>query len=54
MLVFKVERPGQTDVGDTYDTGKDHGTAAANVWIFFFDLHFQKIKAGTVTPLPEG
>lgn len=51
LLVFKVER--STTASDTYSTGKDHGTAAANVGILYFDLHFQKIKAGTVIPFPE-
>ena len=54
VLVFKVERPGASDAADTYSTSKDHGTAAANVGILYFDLHYQKEKAGTVTPFPEG
>lgn len=53
ILVFKVERPGSSDAADTYSTGKDHGTAAANLGVIFFDLHYQKIKAGTVIPFPE-
>lgn len=53
MLIFKVERPGSSDTSDTYSTAKDHGTASANVAILFFDLHFQKSKAGTKTPFPE-
>ncbi len=47
ILVFKVERSG-TDPSDTYVANKDHGTAAANVGIMFFDAHYQKIKAGSV------
>lgn len=54
VLVFKVVRPGASDATDTYDTTKDHGTASANVGVLFFDLHYQMIKAGTVTPFPEG
>ena len=54
VLVLKVERPGASDAADTYQTSKDHGTATANVGVLFFDLHYQKIKAGTVTPFPEG
>lgn len=53
VLVFKVERLGATNPNDTYQTGKDHGTAAANVGVLFFDLHYQKIKAGTVSQYPE-
>ena len=49
IMVFKVERPGQTDPADTYETSKDHQTAAANLGILSFDLHYQKNKAGTVT-----
>lgn len=54
VLLMKVERPGSTDATDTYETSKDHGTAAANVAILYFDLHYQKQKAGTITPFPEG
>lgn len=53
VLVFKVERPGGTDAADTYQTSKDHGTASANIALLFFDLHYQKNKAGTVVPFPE-
>lgn len=53
ILVFKVERPGSSDAADTYTASKDHGTAAANLGVIFFDLHYQKIKAGTITPFPE-
>jgi len=54
IIVFKVERRGSTNASDTYSASKDHGTAAANVGVLFFDLHYQKIKAGTVTQFPEG
>jgi hypothetical protein len=54
VLVFKASRPGVSDPTDTYETSKDHGTAAANIGILYFDLHYQKEKAGTVTPFPEG
>jgi hypothetical protein len=54
ILVFKVERPGASDASDTYTTSKDHGTASANVAVLYFDLHYQKQKAGTVSQLPEG
>ncbi len=53
ILVIKIERPGSTDDTDTYVTGKDHQTAAANLGILFFDLHYRKIKAGTITQAPE-
>lgn len=54
ILVFKVERRGQSDLTDTYETSKDHGTASANVGVLFFDIHYQKIKAGTTTQFPDG
>lgn len=53
ILVFKVERQGSSDVSDTYSTNKTGGTAAANLGILFFDLHYQKIKAGSVDEYPE-
>lgn len=53
ILYFKIERPGASNNGDTYQTSKDHGTAAANFGITFFDLHYQKISAGTTTQFPE-
>lgn len=53
VLVVKVERPGASDADDTYTTSKDHGTASANVGALFFDLHYQQIKAGTVSQHPE-
>ncbi len=34
---------------DTYTAAKDHGSATANVGVLFFDLHYQKIKAGSLT-----
>jgi len=46
ILIFKVERNQQDD---TYETSKDHGTAAANVAILEFDLHYQQLSAGTET-----
>jgi hypothetical protein len=52
ILVLKVERPA-SDSADTYSTNKDHQTPSANLGIIFFDLHYQKIKAGTSTPFPE-
>lgn len=52
IMIFKVERPG-SDVLDTYSTNKDHGTAAANIGVLSFDMHYQKSKAGTITPYPE-
>ncbi len=54
ILVFKVERPGSSDAADTYQTNKTGGTTSANVGVLFFDLHYQKIKAGSVTEHPEG
>jgi hypothetical protein len=45
ILVFKVERNISVD---TYESSKDHGTAAANIAILEFDLHYQQLKAGTV------
>jgi hypothetical protein len=53
ILVFKVERLGASDATDTYQTSKPDGTAAANLAVLFFDVHYQKIKAGTVTQYPE-
>lgn len=53
ILVFKVERPGSSDVVDTYETGKPQGTAAANLGVLFFDLHYRKHKPGTQTRYPE-
>lgn len=53
IFILKVERPGASDSADTYVTSKDHQTAAANLGIIFFDLHYQKIKAGTIAPFPE-
>lgn len=51
VLIFKVERSGN-DAADTYTASKDHGTAAANVGILFFDTHYRKIKAGTDVQFP--
>jgi len=51
ILVVKVSRP--TSIEDTYSSSKDHGTAAANLGILFFDLHYQKIKAGSISQYPE-
>lgn len=53
ILMFKVERPGASDNADTYSTNKVGGTTAANLGVVFFDLHYQKIKAGTVSEYPE-
>ena len=53
ILILKVERPGSSDILDTYTTNKDHGTGAANIGILSFDMHYQKSKAGTVSPYPE-
>lgn len=50
MLLFKTTRAG-TDPLDTYSTNKTGGgTPAANVGILYVDLHYQKIRAGTLTP----
>jgi hypothetical protein len=49
LLFFAVSRPASSNPGDTYDVNKDHGTAAANVGILFFDLHYQRDSAGTVS-----
>jgi hypothetical protein len=51
VLIVKVSRP--TSEEDTYSSSKDHGTAAANLGILFFDLHYQKIKAGSLTQYPQ-
>lgn len=45
MLVMKVER---TPSLDTYSGSKDTGTAAANLAILDFDVHYQKLKAGSI------
>ena len=43
MLVFKCERQ-----SDSYTTGKDHGTAAANLAMLDIDLHYQRMQAGSI------
>lgn len=54
MLVFKIERPGMSDNEDTYQMSKGGGTtAAANLAVLFFDLHYQRIKAGSTSQYPE-
>lgn len=53
ILIFKVERPGSSDASDTYQTSKDHQTASANVAVLFFDLHYQKSKAGSIEQFPK-
>lgn len=54
VFVLKVERPGASDAADTYITDKVGGTGAANLGVLFFDLHYQKIKAGTAAEYPAG
>ena len=48
MLLMKVTRVGDSG-NDTYSTDKSGGTGAANFGILYMDLHYQKLRAGTVT-----
>lgn len=50
MLLFKMTRLG-TNPLDTYTSNKSGGTAAANLGVLYLDLHYQKTKAGTLTPI---
>jgi len=50
FLNVRLERLGD-DVGDTYTTSKDHGTAAANFCIRAFDIHALMTRSGTETEL---
>lgn len=47
IFLMRIQRVG-TDPKDTYDTGKDHGTANANLAILYFDTHYKKYKNGTL------
>jgi len=47
ILIMKVERD-RAGIQDTYSGSKDHGTAAANVGVLFFDLHYRRGRPGTV------
>ncbi len=47
ILMFQVSR--NTGVSDTYTTGKDHGTANANLAVLYIDAHYQKNSPGTAT-----
>jgi hypothetical protein len=49
ILIVKV---GRNPAADTYETGKDHGTAAANIGILSIDAHFQVEKTGTIPEIP--
>jgi hypothetical protein len=48
-LLVEIARPGASDALDTYETAKDHGTAAANLGLLYVDVHFQPRKLGTET-----
>lgn len=50
ILLMQVARD---PVPDTYNTVKDHGTAAANLGILSVDVHYQKVKLGTARELPR-
>jgi hypothetical protein len=43
ILVFKCERQ-----SDSYTSSKDHGTASANLAMLDLDLHYLRIKAGSL------
>jgi hypothetical protein len=44
ILIFKTQR---VPASDTYTGSKDHGIASANIAILEFDMHYQKLAAGT-------
>lgn len=48
MLFVAVSRPAKDSAADTYTTSKDHGTAAANAAILYFDMHYQRDYAGSI------
>jgi len=48
MLLMYIYRHG-TDGADTYDTNKDHGTAAANLGLLSADLHYMSRSMGGTT-----
>ena len=48
ILLFQVSR-NTSHADDTYTTDKDHGTAAANLGILYFDAHYRKGSPGTAT-----
>lgn len=48
MLFYSVTRTG-LGAGDTYTGSKDHGAAAANLGVIYFDCHARKDNAGTVS-----
>ncbi|MHA1572655.1 MAG: hypothetical protein ACTSX8_01555, partial [Alphaproteobacteria bacterium] len=48
ILMFRISRD-STDILDTYDTAKDHGTAVSNLGILYIDAHYTKSKPGTLT-----
>jgi hypothetical protein len=49
ILAFRIIRE-STNILDTYDTGKDHGTATANLGIAYIDAHYRRARPGTGTP----
>lgn len=46
MLSFHLAREG-TNAADTYTTSKDHETAAANMCIESYDVHYQRLLVGS-------
>lgn len=50
LLVYLRRHGG--DASDTYNTAKDHGTAAANVMVLGVDCHYVANKMGTYTEIP--
>jgi hypothetical protein len=48
VLLVRFIRSGSS-AADDYTESKDHGTGAANIGLLHFDVHVQKIRAGTVT-----
>ena len=50
ILLFQISRLA-TNILDTYDTNKDHGTAVSNLGIMYIDAHYMKSSPGTATEL---
>ena len=52
LLFIKLSRLGTDDL-DTYTGNKTGGTGAANLGFMYLDLHYQKLKAGTITQIGD-
>lgn len=48
ILLLQITRD-ISNPADTYETNKDHGTIQANLAALYTDIHYQVIKAGSVT-----